>query len=141
MILVPPNVQSRIQAARNATKHKKTILSSSIQPVANEKDELDESTENFFSYLDSKPTEEHLSTVRVGPSASQINNQSTIYAFEEDVSSSDATTTTTTTTQVIEGIQGNQQQVPSNVQERLSGGSDVNSSSHLDPEAVSTCML
>ena len=82
-------------------------------------------------YLDSKPTEEHLSTVRVGPSVPQMNNQSGVYNFEEDVSSSGATTTQQ---QVIEGIH---RQVPSNVQERLSGGSDVNDLSHLDPEAVS----
>ena len=53
MVLVPPNVQSRIQAARNATKHKKAnfLSSTTQQQETNEKEELDdEAIGNFFVF-------------------------------------------------------------------------------------------
>ena len=133
MILVPPNVQSRIQAARNATKHKKAnFLSSTTQhEETNDKETLDdEGTGNFFSYLDTKQTEEHVSTVRVGPSMPQANSQSNLYHFEDD----------SATVQATEDSQSNQQQAAagsSRGEERLTEGLDVNSSAQLDPETVS----
>ena len=133
VVLVPPNVQSRIQAARNATKHKKANLSSFPQQPTNDKEEPDEGTESFFSYLDCKPAEEQLSTVRVGPSMPQTNTQSNLYHFE---GSSDVTDVK----QVAEDVHSGQQQIASSVEDRLAAGS-VNSSSRLDPEAVSTCVF
>ena len=130
MVLVPPNVQSRIQAARNATKHKKANLSNFTQQVTTEREEPDEATESFFSYLDSKPTEEQMSTIRVGPSMPQTNTQSSLYHFE---GSSDVTGVK----QVVgEDVQSSQQQIAGGVEDRLAEGS-VNSSSQLDPQAVS----
>ena len=129
MVLVPPSVQSRIQAARNATKHKKANFSSStIQPqVTNEKEELEE-TGSFFSYLDSNQTEEHAPTVRVGPCMPQTNNQPNLYHFE------DSSTT--------EDTKNSQQQAITSggVEDRLTEGLNVNTSSQLDPEAVSFCV-
>ena len=126
MVLVPPNVQSRIQAARNATKHKKAnFLSSTTQPpVTIAKEELEE-TGSFFSYLDSKQTEEHVPTVRVGPCMPQKSNQSDLYHFEESSTAKDA--------------ENNQQQVITgdDVEDRLTEGLNANTSSQLDPEAVS----
>ena len=130
IVLVPPNVQSRIQAARNATKHKKAnFLSSSTQPqVTNAKEELDdEGTGNFFSYLDTKQTEEHVSTLRVGPSLPQRSSQSNLYHFE-DGSSTDTV------------AQSDQEQVATRGEERLTEGIDGNSSAQLDPETVSLCV-
>ena len=125
VVLVPPNVQSKIQAARNATKHKKAnFLSSTTQPQeTNEKEEL-EGTGNFFSYLDTKQTEEHVSTVRVGPSLPQTSSQPNLYHFE-DGSSTDTV------------AQNDQQQVTTRGEERLTEGIDANSSAQLDPETVS----
>ena len=128
MVLVPPSVQSRIQAARNATKHKKANFSSStIQPqVTNEKEEL-EDTGSFFSYLDSNQTEEHSPTVRVGPCMPRT-NQPDLYHFEDS--------------DTAEDTKNNQQQVITGggVEDRLTEGLNANTSSQLDPEAVSFCV-
>ena len=132
MILVPPNVQSRIQAARNATKHKKAnfLSSTTQQQETNKKEELDdEATGNFFSYLDAKQTEEHVSSVRVGPSMPQTNSQS---HFEDAIS-----------TDAVQVTESDQQQAAASTsmgEERLTEGLDTNTSTQLDPEAVSLCV-
>ena len=98
--------------------------------MTTEKQSPDEGNESFFSYLDSKPTEEHIATVRVGPCMPQANSLSSLYHFE---GSSDATSTQ----QGTEGTQSGQQRAGRNVEDRLTEGLDVSNSSQLDPEVVS----
>ena len=97
--------------------------------MTNEKEEPDEGTESFFSYLDSKPAEEQISTVRVGPSMPQTSTQPSLYHFE---GSSDVAGVK----QVAKDVQSSQQQKANTVEDRLAEGS-INSSSQLDSEAVS----
>jgi len=141
--LVPSNVQSRIQAARSATKHKKLNLTGTAKPIPNEKEDPDDSFgTSFFSHLESKPVE--APSAKVGPRMPhkpQVDPFS-LYDYEGDG------TALVDDPQLNEGTQSEQQQQQqqlhslAGVQGRLLGKPDGNDSANLDPEAVSmrACM-
>ena len=135
--LVPPNVQSRIQAARSATKHKMSNLKGTAQPAPSVKEDQDDAIgTSFFSHLESKSVEAP-SSVKVGPRMPQKPQVDpfSLYDYEGDGTALvDNPQERDDTRSVQEQQQQQQIHSPAGVQgSRLAG----NDSANLDPEAVS----